>query len=69
MTYIIIITIFVLLAILMLLPRKETFAIPIIDPYSLFLHADATRREEIWRLAHTKKLYYYTNAVEEKWKE
>jgi hypothetical protein len=54
MQYTIIILIFILLLTYIWICKKEVegFAIPIIDPYSLYLHADATRREELWRLAH-----------------
>lgn len=47
----------------------ENFAIPIINPYSLYLHKDITRRAELWRLCHSKKLYYYDNVTPQHFKE
>lgn len=69
MTYIIIILLLILLISLSLNYKTENFAIPIIDPYSLYLHADTTRREDIWNEAHTRKLYYYDNIVPYHFKE
>jgi hypothetical protein len=69
MTYLIIILLIILIILLSINYKRENFAIPCIDPYSLYLHADATRREEIWQLAHKKKLYYYDNIVPQHFKE
>lgn len=62
MTYIIILLL-ILILLLSINYRRENFGIPCIDPYSLYLHANITRREDIWQNAHKKKLYYYDNVV------
>lgn len=69
MKYIIIILIVILLFAVLNSYKRENFAIPVIDPYSLILHADATRREDVWNEAHTHKLYYYDNIVPYHFKE
>ncbi len=68
MIYIIIIVL-VLLIIYLTRYNVENFEIPFTDPYSLYLHADTTRREEIWNLAHTNKLYYYYHEVPHRFTE
>ena len=62
MIYIIIIAL-ILLIIYLSTYNVENFElqlqIPLVDDYSLKLHDEITKREETWRLAHNKKLYYY----------
>ena len=70
MKYIII----VILVIIMLVTyfkyiKVEHFDIPLINPYSLYLHQDITQREDTWNLAHAKKLYYYDNVVPYRFKD
>ena len=62
MKYIIIIILIIILFYLYS-NKIENFEIPLIDPYSLYLHQDITQREKTWNLAHNKKLYYYDNVV------
>ena len=73
MKFIIIILLIILLVILIMNNANENnvenFGIPYIDPYSLCLHADTTRREEVWNLAHSQKLYYYDGVEPQHLKE
>lgn len=69
MIYIIIISLTILIIIWLSIKKVENFGIPLIDPYSVYLHADISKREDIWKLAHTKKLYYYDNIVPYHFKE
>jgi len=55
-------------------PYKENFESPIVtlsivDPYSIWLHEDATNREDWWHHTHSKKFYYYHNMVPFNYKE
>jgi hypothetical protein len=49
--------------------KVEKFAIPYIDPYSLYLHADITKKEETWRRQHRRKLYYYDDIIPQRFKD
>ena len=49
--------------------QVEGFEIPLINPYSLYLHDDITRRERLWNRCHSKKLYYYANVEPQRFKE
>ena len=69
MEYIIIILILVIVVLMFSNDKVEKFEIPIINPYSLDLHADASLREDLWNFAHTRKLYYYDNVVPFHFKE
>ena len=56
---------FILIIILVILwyisNRSEPFAnnLTIIDPYSLYLFKDISRKEDWWNKTHGRKLYYY----------
>ena len=41
----------------------------IIDPYSLYLFADASKKEDWWNDTHARKLYYYRDYVMQTYKE
>ncbi len=61
MKYIIIIILIIVLVAICFKNKKEHFDIPLIDPYSLYLHQDISLRENTWNMEHSKKLYYYDN--------
>ena len=49
---------------------KENFVnLSIVDPYSLYLHADISDKEDWWHHTHTKNMYYYHNMVPIHYKE
>jgi hypothetical protein len=52
MEHIIIIGLLLVILFVLLNKRVENFDIPLIDPYSLALHDDASRRAHIWRKSH-----------------
>jgi tetrahydromethanopterin S-methyltransferase subunit E len=54
MEHIIIIGLLLVILFVLLNKKVEHFDIPLIDPYSVYLHADTTRRESIWREDHKK---------------
>lgn len=58
MEHIIIIGLLLIILFVLLSRNVEKFDIPLIDPYSLDLHKDATRRAHIWRKSHQNFLLY-----------
>lgn len=69
---IIILLIFLIIVIMFLLKRHENFSgeyMSIVDPYSLYLWADISAREDLWNYDHTRKLYYYRDMVPQRYKE
>lgn len=55
----------ILLVFLLGLQNKEGF----VDPYSLYLHDDIIKRQEIWREAHRKRFYWDNNTIDQHYRE
>ena len=47
----------------------DEFYPTIVDPYSIFLHKNASEKEDWWNYDHNRKLYYYRNMVSQRYKE
>ena len=70
--FLLILSIFVLLITLVLVQNnKEPFCgvLSIVNPYSLYLHADIMKKADWWNATHRRKLYYYHNMVPQHYKE
>ena len=60
---------FIILIILLLMLLVKSYHEPfisnltIIDPYSIYLHRDISKKEDWWNKTHARQLYYYRDYV------